>query len=96
MNQLAVFTDTIVDDDFVIHEEEVFAPYSTGELHVTLDEPLVLQPGCVLLPPTPQTLLDNEGRPVRLGQSLQQPTSLYAVRGTALPLTVRYAAMRRR
>ena len=95
MNQLAVFTDTIVDDDFVIHEEEVFAPYSTGELHVTLDEPLILQPGCVLLPPT-QTLLDDARRPLRLGQPLQEPTFLYAERGAAMPLTVRYAARRRR
>ena len=47
MNQLAVFTDTIVEDDFVVHEEEVFAPYSTGELHVAVEEPLVLQPGGV-------------------------------------------------
>ena len=95
MNQLAVFTDTIVDEDVVAYEEEVFAPYSTGELHVTIDEPLILQPGCVLLPPT-QTLLDNARQPIRLGQPLQAPTFLYVERGTALPLTVRYAAMRRR
>jgi hypothetical protein len=94
MNQLAVFTDTIVDDDVVIHEEEVFAPYSTGELHVTVDEPLILQPGCVLLPPT-QTLLDSTRRPLPLWQPVQEPTFLYAARGTALPLTVRYAARRR-
>ena len=94
MNQPAVFTDTVVDDDFVVREEEVFARYSTGQLHVTDDEPLILQPGCVLLPPTPQ-LLDNARRPLRIGQPLQVPTSLYAERGTALPLIVRYAARRR-
>lgn len=96
MNQLAVFTDTVVDDDVVIHEEEVFAPNSrTGQLHVAHDEPLILQPGCVLLRPTPKTLLDSARRPIRIGTPLQEATCLYATRDTALPLTVRYAARRR-
>jgi hypothetical protein len=94
MNQLSVFTDTIVSDDVVVHEEEVFAPYSTGELHVTMDEPLVLHQGCVVLPPTPR-LRDQRGRALPMCEPLRESTYLYAESGATLPLTVRYAARRR-
>ncbi len=92
MNQYVVFTDTLLDDDTVVIDEEVFAPYTNRGLYVTPEQPFVLPRGAVLL--FPDTLVTESKTRIPVSTPLTKSEHVFHAAGAVLPLVVRYAVQR--